>query len=60
MNTLNTNGKHFWDITDLIPKMMEHGNTRQESIEKLMAIDNCHLIGEGETFEEATGKLLSC
>jgi hypothetical protein len=56
---LITNGKDFFDITDLIPKMMEYGHTRQESIEKLMEIDNCHLIAEGQTFEETIERLLT-
>ena len=56
---LIANGKDFFDITNLIPKMMEYGHTRQEAIEQLMSIDDCHLISEGETFGEAVERLLS-
>ena len=56
---LIANGRDFFDITGLIPKMMDYGNTRQEAIKKLMSIDNCHLIAEGQTFEETVGGLLT-
>ncbi len=58
MVVLISNGKDFFDITDLIPSMMNHGYSRQESINKLMELDNCTQCVEGKDFVEASRKLL--
>ncbi len=58
MVVLISNGESFFDITELIPSMMKHGFTRQESIEELMELDNCNQCVEGDTFAEASKKLI--
>jgi len=55
---LIANGKHFFDITDLLAKMMKDGWDRKQAIESLMKIDNCNQIGIGDSFSEATKNLL--
>jgi hypothetical protein len=64
MTILIANGKDFYDITEVIPKLIkvweENGILRseEEAIEALMVDSNCNICVKGNTWFEAAENLI--